>query len=213
MGFTVAAPGDFIASGHPDLNDESLQNPGDPPLLGLVSSTNGEHWKSVSLLGEVDFHGLQAAHGAVYGFDSTSGQFMVSHDRRSWETCSQTSLVDFVVSPGNPDLVLGAAENGVMRSTEGGRSWQVVSPQPLVVLAWDADGPVGAAPDGSVLQGRAIGEQWEQVGVLDGSPEALQAHANELYAWVMERGLLRSADGGATWEVSLAVRSPGRSHP
>jgi hypothetical protein len=213
MGFTVAGPGDFIASGHPDLNDESLQKPGAAPLLGLVSSMNGEDWKSVALLGEVDFHSLEAAHGAVYGFDSTSGGFMVSHDRRSWETRSQTPLLDFVVSPDNPDLVLAAAENGVMRSTDGGRSWQLVSPQPFVVLAWNADGPMGAAPDGSVLQGRANGVQWEQVGTLDGSPEALQAHANELYAWVTERGLLRSADGGATWEVILAVRSPGRSHP
>jgi hypothetical protein len=54
MGFTIAGPDDFLASGHPDLNDQTLLKPEAPPLLGLVASDDGQDWQPVSLLGEVD---------------------------------------------------------------------------------------------------------------------------------------------------------------
>lgn len=38
MGFTVAGPDEFLASGHPDLRDKELQVEGKPPLLGLIES-------------------------------------------------------------------------------------------------------------------------------------------------------------------------------
>lgn len=45
MGFSIVGPGDFIASGHPDMRDENLQRSGAPPLLGLVASRDqGASW-------------------------------------------------------------------------------------------------------------------------------------------------------------------------
>lgn len=204
MGFTIAGPDDFIASGHPDLEDQSLLEPGKPPLLGLVASDSGEEWQPVSLLGEVDFHSLQAAHGQVYGYDSTSSRFMVSRDRETWETRSQLPLSDFAVSPDDPDLIVGSTDR-IVRSTDGGRTWEPVALTPLVALTWGQGGAVGVTPDGSVLKGDEMGEDWQPVGSLAGRPEALQAHEGTLYAWVSDQGLVASSDGGATWSVRYGV--------
>ena len=55
MGFTVVGPNRFVASGHPDLRTDL------PPLLGLVESDDGGvTWTSRSLLGDADFHALEA---------------------------------------------------------------------------------------------------------------------------------------------------------
>jgi hypothetical protein len=66
MGFTVAAPNQFLGSGHPGESDQN-----DPPNLGLIESTNGgQTWNSLSLKGAADFHSLEYRHGIVYGPDS-----------------------------------------------------------------------------------------------------------------------------------------------
>jgi hypothetical protein len=88
MGFTIAGPDYFLGSGHPDLRDDL------PAHLGLIESRDGaETWKSLSLLGEVDFHALDAKHGRIYGYDSTSSTFMVSSDGRSWRRLARLVLL------------------------------------------------------------------------------------------------------------------------
>ena len=55
MGFTVVGPDHFLGSGHPDVREDL------PPYLGLIESTDaGVTWEPVSLLGERDFHVLEA---------------------------------------------------------------------------------------------------------------------------------------------------------
>jgi hypothetical protein len=122
MGFTVIGPDHFIASGHSDFRDPKLLKAGRPPLLGLVESRDaGRNWEPASLLGEVDFHVLEVAHANVYGFDATSGRFMVSSDRRRWQTRSTASLTDFAVSPRDGELIIAATGRGLMGSADGGR--------------------------------------------------------------------------------------------
>jgi hypothetical protein len=65
MGFTVTGPDRFLGSGHPDGRD------GLPPFLGLIQSTDaGRSWSPVSLLGERDFHVLEATGERIYGYGS-----------------------------------------------------------------------------------------------------------------------------------------------
>ncbi len=197
MGFTVAGPNHFIASGHPDLREDL------PPLLGLLESKDGaESWDKKSLLGEADFHALRYSHRRIYGYDSTSAAFMVSLDGRRWEERSSTTLGDFVVSPEDPDLVVATTPEGLEQSTDGGRTWKETDgPQQPVLLAWerldemwivDFAGRVHASDDG--------GKSWESRGRLLQRPEAFLAAEDRLYLAV-DGGIYESTDGGREWEL------------
>lgn len=195
MGFTVVGPGRFLASGHPD---ESAKGPAN---LGLIESTDGGvTWNTISLSGAADFHGLQAAHGSVYGYNSTDGAFMVSSDRRNWEHRSITAIGAFVVSPSDAQVVLAVGRNGLQRSTDGGRSWSVVPGAPEVwVLTWGQDGQVwGAGRDGSVWQS-PDGNTWQRRGQLDAPPQSLTSQGSTLFAALAGDEIVASTDGGATW--------------
>jgi hypothetical protein len=207
MGFTAAGPGDFIASGHPDLRTKQLLAPGKPPLLGLVHSRDGgAQWRPLSLLGDADFHSLQAAHGLVYGYDSTGGRFMVSRDRTTWETRSSLSLMDFAVSPADPNVVVASTwQQGVLASTDGGRSWQPTTSGAFVVLDWADSALYGLTPNGTLGVSRDGGMTWQQQGSIGGSPEALLATDDMLVAAAADRGIVQSRDGGRTWTVRLST--------
>jgi len=81
MGFTVAGPDRFLASGHPPLAAA------DSPHLGLVeSSDGGESWEEVSLGGRADFHVLRYSGGSIYGYNGLDGRLMLSTDEGgSWQ--------------------------------------------------------------------------------------------------------------------------------
>lgn len=201
MGFTVVGPDHFLASGHPDAGDQ-LRRPGKPPLLGLIESRDaGKSWKPLSLLGEADFHALVAAHGNVYGFDSTGGRFMVSADGRSWETRSEVSIAGFAVDPADADHIIAMTKQGLAESRDGGRSFTPLSGPALVFLSWSTEqGLWGVSPDGETYT--LSGSSWERRAPVDGRPEALVATDDKLYAAV-EIGevtnLVVSSDGGQSW--------------
>lgn len=169
MGFTVIGPDTFLGSGHPDFSED------DEPLLGLIESTDaGRTWEPLSLRGQADFHALRAAHGKVWGYDSTSGTLMSTADRRTWEGLSRLPLRDFAVSPADPGVLLATAEQGPVRSTDGGRTWQPVEgAPPLVVLAWPRQDVLhGADTSGGVHLSADGGATWSRQGDAGGPPEA-----------------------------------------
>lgn len=196
MGFTVAGPNHFIASGHPDLSEEL------PPLLGLLESKDGaKTWDKKSLLGEADFHALRHAHETIYGYDSTGSAFMVSRDGRRWDTRSKTTLRDFVVSPEDPDLVIATTPDGLEQSTDGGRTWEEIDgPSEPVLLAWERAHEMWIVDfDGGVHLSANEGKTWKSAGKLSPRPEAFLATGDRLYLAV-EGGIFVSADGGREWE-------------
>ncbi len=208
MGFTVVGPRTFLGSGHPDFQ----KDPDLPPRLGLIRSTDAaQSWQSVSLSGKVDFHALHAADGNVYGWDSGTGDLMVSgDDGRTWDTRSTLALRDFAVSPTDPDLLLATTEKGLARSTDGGRTWQQVPGAPLLaVLAWpDPQTLFGVAPGGAVVQSSDGGATWDRRGTAGGQPEALAADTRNgtptLYVAISDRGVLASTDGGRSFTTRYA---------
>lgn len=200
MGFTVAGPGVFLGSGHPDFR----KDPALPPRLGLIRSTDrAQTWTSVSLSGQVDFHALRYAHDTVYGSDSGTGRLLVSTDQgRTWEVRATRPLRDFAVSPVDPAAVLGTDERGVVRSTDGGRSFVPLAGPAVAVLAWPgATALYGVDPAGTVLFSSDAGMTWEQRGSLGAAPEALTAAGDVLYAAARDKGVLQSRDGGRSWTV------------
>jgi hypothetical protein len=210
MGFTVVGPDQFLGSGHPDFRDKQLTLPDRRPLLGLVESRDaGRSWQPLSLLGEADFHALEAVHGLVYGYDATGQRFMVSGDRRRWQVRSTVQLAGFVVSPTDPKLVVGTTGRTLVRSTDGGRSWQPLQGPALLVLDWaDEAGLWGITADGQVWHSTDAAKTWQRPGQVGGQPEALLAAQGRLYAAVMELGIVSSDDGGRSWQLRYRPGQP-----
>jgi photosystem II stability/assembly factor-like uncharacterized protein len=99
--------------------------------------------------------------------------------------------------------VLATTDQGLVRSTDGGRTWTGVRASTLAVLAWHAvDSLYGIAADGTVHVSAHGGASWTARGSAGGPPEAVTVDARDgaqvLYVAVAERGILRSADGGRT---------------
>jgi hypothetical protein len=202
MGFSIVGPGKFIGSGHPDFREDDVR----PPLLGLIESDDrGETWDRISLHGKADFHALHAAHGNVYGYDSTSQTFMVSRDRKDWDRRSTLPMADFAVDPTDPHTLLATTQDGVVRSTDGGRKWSQVAGAPtLVVLAWAEQGQLyGVSPDGTVQRSEDGGATWDEQGSVGGQPEAITVDVRDgretLYVAAADRGIVASADQGRTF--------------
>lgn len=198
MGFTVVGPDHFLASGHPGPDDADQ-----PPHLGLIESTDGaDTWQTRSLSGEVDFHALEAKHEQVYGYDSQTGQLMVSTDEKTWDRRAQLPLADIAVSPDDAQVVLATTQQGPARSTDSGRTFDPIKGAPLLLLLdWpDAQRLVGVAPDGSVHTSRDGGKSWANVGTVPGQPAAMTTGGSSDVYIATEAGIHRSTDGGKTFE-------------
>ena len=196
MGFTVAGPNHYLASGHPGQGQDG------PSSLGLIESTDGgQTWESLSLAGEADFHSLETRHGLVYGLDAMTGQFMVSEDKTTWERRGAVPMADFAVSPQDPDVILATTERGLARSDDGGRRYAPLADGPLVLLvAWAEDGAiVSVEPDGTLQASTDGGETWEERGELGGAPHALAAVSSEEIYAAIDGAILASDDGGRTF--------------
>lgn len=199
MGFTVAGPDHFLGSGHPGPEDAEQ-----PPHLGLIESTDaGQTWQSLSLSGEADFHAMEAAHDAVYGFDSQSGQIMVSDDKQSWDSRAGVPMADIAVSPDDADEILATTEQGVQRSTDGGENFAPIAGSPtLFFIDWaDADRLLGVAPDGQVYRSDDGGESWSQGGSVADGPQAILVHGDSEVYVATEQAIHYSDDDGETFTV------------
>ncbi len=200
MGFTVAGPNEFLASGHPDAQHDL------PPQLGLQRSADaGRSWKTVSLLGQADLHVLRAAGQRLYGVDSGTGALLTSADRgRSWQQRTPPAPVfDLAVAPGHAERLVTATERGLYSSTDTGRTWRPLHDDIAGLLAWptkdalylvEANGGVSRSTDG--------GRQFRRVGEVGAQPEAFAANgARELYAAVHGGEVVMSDDGGQSWRT------------
>jgi hypothetical protein len=208
MGFTVAGPGTFLGSGHPDFR----MDPELPTRLGLIRSADGgETWQIVSFGGEADLHVLRLVHGSVYGWDAGTGRVMVSaDDGATWEVRSTLELRDLAVDPDDPAVLLAATEQGLLRSGDGGRSWAAVPGAPAVaVLGWPAGTSLyGITRDGKVHRSPDGGTTWTVRGTVGGEPETLAVDQRDgvenMYVAVSPGTIVVSRDGGVSFTLRYA---------
>lgn len=197
MGFAVTGPDRFLGSGHPDLRDDL------PPLLGLIESSDaGRTWKSISLLGEADFHALRVSGSRVVGYDAGGARVMSSADGgRTWETLDTPAEVsDLVLDPDSPARIVAASAAGVITTSDEGDTWTRLIAD-ADILAWPAgDALYGFAADGAVTVSRDGGASWEHVGDLGGEPAAAMATDRDtLVVALHDARILNSGDGGRSW--------------
>lgn len=199
MGFTIVGDDHFLGSGHPGPDDGDQ-----PPHLGLIESTDAaQSWKSVSLTGEVDFHAMEAKHDRVYGWDSQSGQVMVSDDRTTWDRRARLGLADIAVSPDDAEVVLATTQEGPARSSDGGKSFAPIDGAPtLVFIDWASTKRlVGIAPDGTLHASEDGGKSWTERGSVSGGPQAVLAHGGSDVYVATEEAIYRSTDNGESFTV------------
>ncbi len=194
MGFT-RTDGRWLASGHPG---EGMDAPSD---LGLLQSTDdGSTWTQVSLGGEVDFHRLVTSGVVVLGVNAHDGRLLRSDDDGvTWTDLGTPGLYDLAVDPSNPAIVVGTTENGPVRSTDAGVTFEPIQGVPLLaLLAWTGGTLYAADVDGRLHESTDAGATWSARGSLPGQPTALAADEATVAALV-DDAILESVDGGATF--------------
>lgn len=194
MGFSIAGPDRFFASGHPGAGQ------GGPSALGLIESRDrGATWKPVSLPGS-DLHLLRAAGDAVYTFD---GELQASRDggRTFQQRESPGALIDMAIDPSDADRVLASTESGVRITRDGGRTWQDTALGAPALLAWgQPDRPAAIGGDGTVQMSTDGGRTWKPAGSSGGQPAAFAGDdAGALYVAGPDGSVTWSSDGGRTW--------------
>ncbi len=198
MGFTVAGPDHFYASGHPGPGTD-MPNP-----VGLIESRDGGRtWTALSRQGQSDFHALAAAGIGVVGFD---GALRASADGKDWTPLAAPAAPHALAVSPDGQVIVATSESGPIRSTDAGKTWHRIAAAPLLQLVDWADAAqlvAGVTPDGQVAISTDAGATWQRRGTVDGPPQALgltgQAVGSLRVLVVSGAQLLDSTDGGATF--------------
>ncbi|GAA1444520.1 F510_1955 family glycosylhydrolase [Nocardiopsis tropica] len=193
MGFAVAGPGRYVASGHPHPGVDM------PDPVGLIESRDGgSTWQALSRAGRSDFHALAATPDRVVGFD---GALRATEDGTTWEALDEgVEPFSLGVADGGRTVV-ATTRGGLVRSTDGGSGFSAVDGAPLLALVdWvpGTDAVLGVAPDGGVHRSEDAGASWEPAGRIDGGAQALHADADQVVAVTGDR-VVRSTDGGSVF--------------
>lgn len=195
MAFTVVGPGQFLASGHPDLREDL------PPHLGLIESTDaGETWQPLALQGEADFHILEQMGDDLYAYDATSGRLLVTQDKKSFTEVVQLPLRSITADPEDPDRLLGTTDRGRLMEIDAatGATSELPAP-PLALLDTTSAGEVVSIdPAGAIHVSDDAGETWERRGEIGGQPAAFSVTDGEWYAATQDE-VFQSTDDGSTW--------------
>ncbi|MEU6839168.1 F510_1955 family glycosylhydrolase [Streptomyces rubiginosohelvolus] len=201
MGFTVTDESTFVASGH------GAPGSGRPDNLGLIETTDaGRTWTSRSLSGKADFHSLDSTNGTVYGYEG--GRIRVSSDLESWDDRATLGALDLAVNPSGDKLLATTAE-GVVASTDGGRTFGKGAKPMQAFVSWPAEKSLfGLSTSGKLSSSVDGGKSWKELSAVPGGqPQALTAvDADHILAATMT-GVYESRDGGKTFSELAPLAS------
>lgn len=199
MGFTIAGPAHYYASGHPGAGSDL------PDPVGLIESRDaGRTWTQLSRQGRSDFHALAASPRAVVGYDGT---LRTSSDGATWTNLSPPVQPFSLTSSPDGAVLLATSEDGPVRSGDAGQTWSTIPAAPLLLLvAWASgtqDTAVGITPEGQVVTSTDAGVTWSGRGRVEGAPQALSASSagtGDVHVQVVnDTSVVTSTDGGRTF--------------
>ena len=169
----------------------------------------------------------------VYVGAESSGLYRLSPGAEQWQELTQGLPAEPVVPgitlhPTNPEVVFAGTQDGPYRSTDRGGHWERLDYPRTGAPVWSflfrpGDPSVmylGTAP-GEIYRSLNGGDSWQRLSATMGSNEcamsfptrviALAADPNypdEIYAALEVAGVIRSADGGDTWEEITGSLAP-----
>ena len=161
----------------------------------------------------------------IYAGAETGGIYRLSPDSEQWEELTNglpdgPSICGVAIHPTNPEVVFAGTQDGPYRSADRGMTWERLDYPRLAPPVWSflfrpGDPSVmylGTAP-GEIYRSVNSGDSWQKLDAVMGSNEvtmsfptrviALAADPNfpdEMYAALEVAGVIRSSDGGDTWE-------------
>jgi photosystem II stability/assembly factor-like uncharacterized protein len=209
---------------------------------GLLASTDaGAHWQAQSLGGLALTTLLldSAQPQRLYAGTSSNGVLRSNDQGVTWTGATDGvpygSVVALAGSSTNPDVVLAGVEQltpqggflsgDILRTTDGGATWTVVSPPnintPLDIAVCAADPSTVYAAARSGLLKSTDGGQTFPVTLLPGKDVdvvALDSTCNTLYVTVFADGVYSSPDAGTTWSPAaltngMMLTAPTYAHP
>ena len=210
MGFTPhpTDPETLYASGHPAKGGN---------LGFIVSSDGGKSWKKLAdgVGGPVDFHQMDVSKADPNIVCGISGSLQVSKDAgRSWKMVGPApkGTIDLAASARDADTLYAATRRGIVKSTDGGRSWEAafLILRSTTMIEAAADGTLYAFQIGTGLI-RTSEPSWNWQLVSNDFGDAYILHlaidpsdGQKLYAVTFDtktraQAILASRDGGATW--------------
>ena len=166
-------------------------------------------------------------YAAVWKFDKPDGGLWISHDSgKTWKAnpgLEGQSIRAFTLAPSNPKILVAGTLKGVFRSTDGGDSWQQISPEgsreihEVESVAVDPRNPdiVYAGTWHLPWKTSDGGKNWQNIkqGVIDDSdvfsiiidPE----HSNIIYASACS-GIYKSYNAGAVFKKIQGIPATAR---
>jgi len=169
----------------------------------------------------------------VYAGAETTGIFRLSPGSNQWEELinglpADPMVCGITIHPNDPEVIYAGTQDGPYRSTNRGNNWERLDypktgAPPWTFMFRPGDPTVmylGTAP-GEIYRSTNSGDSWQQITKNMGSAEismafptrvvALCADPNfpdEMYAALEVAGVIRSADGGDTWEEISGTLTP-----
>ena len=170
MGFTSLGKLLF-ASGHPAKGSQ-MPNP-----IGLVKSLDGGlTWKSVSLVGKVDFHFLEGAGTDLYGADSQTGKLMYSSDSgKTWKDLGENTFTDIAVSPKMSGMAIAIKDSELLLTEQAFKSTtKIKNTLKITQIEWRKSGLYGLGGS-SLYKSTNSGKTWTKLSTFKGVPGILSA--------------------------------------
>jgi photosystem II stability/assembly factor-like uncharacterized protein len=197
MGFSIAGPDRFYASGHPGAG-VNLPNP-----VGLMETLDaGKTWSVLSRGEWPDFHALTSSSKGVLGYD---GALRSSFDGIAWrQRAMATEPASLAASP-DGSRILATTASWVLLSSNQGATWSPLPGAPqLVDAAWaDNDTAAGVTRTGRLAVTTNAGATWTTAEARVHPAQAISASRTlggtlEVLV-VTDRGIQRSIDSGASF--------------
>jgi photosystem II stability/assembly factor-like uncharacterized protein len=161
----------------------------------------------------------------VYVGAESSGLYRLAPGSDQWEELTNglpdnTIIPGVAIHPDNPEVVFAGTQSGPYRSTDRGNHWERMdypnNGEPVWSFLFRPGDPsvmyLGTAP-GEIYRSVNSGDSWQKLNASMGSNEVTMAfptrvialtadpsHPDEMYAAIEVAGVIRSSDGGDTWD-------------
>ena len=197
MGFSIAGPDRFYASGHPGAG---VNLPGPVGLMETLDA--GKTWSVLSTGRWLDFHALTSSHKGVLGYD---GVLRSSFDGEMWRQLAIAAKPSSLAAAPDGSRILATTASGVMLSTDQGSKWARLPAAPqLLLAAWADDSTAtGVTGTGHLAVTTNAGATWTTAKATVGSAQAISASRTRRGTLevlvVTDSGIQRSLDSGASF--------------